>query len=137
MYASKEAWLEGKKAPHKRTRGEPENISLELYDRRLPIYRITIQFLRMVHKDYKPDLQENIRFAHETDEALFLFDEAIAEYLTEFLKKALRLRALVLNREKKGMESSPWHEENQLITWFNDQSGECRRKFTPYLHPRQ
>ncbi len=138
MYAnSTEAWLEGKKASRKRTQVKPENISLELYDRRLPMYRITTKFLGMVHKDYKPDLQEILKFAHDTDEALFLFDEAIAEYLTELLKRALRLRALVLNREKRGIESSSWQEENQLIMWFNDQSGENRRKFAPYLHPRQ
>jgi hypothetical protein len=138
MYVnSAEAWLESKTTPRKRTDVKAESISLELYDRRLPTYRTTTQFLRMVHTDYKPDLQEIMKFAHDTDETLFLFDEVIAEYLTELLKKALRLRALVLNREKKGIESPSWQEENELIMWFNDQSGECRRKFAPYLHPKQ
>jgi len=33
------------------TTEDPKTISLELYDGRLPIYRIAIQFLRLVRRD--------------------------------------------------------------------------------------
>jgi hypothetical protein len=107
-----------------------------LYDRRLPIYRIAMQFFRLVQADYKPDLQEILKFARDTDEALFLFDETIAEYLTELFKNALHLRASTLRLEREGWSDSLWQKEETLVTWFSKQSEEVRRRFAPYLRPK-
>ncbi len=71
-------------------------ISLDVYDRRAPIYRTTIRFVRAVVKDLQPGIREILQFATDTDEALFLFDETIAAYLAELFKKALRLHAIGL-----------------------------------------
>src|SRR5215469_7619288 len=61
-------------------------ISLEVYDRRVPIYRTTIQFVRDVVNDAKPELALILRFAADTEEARFLFDETVAAYLAEMFK---------------------------------------------------
>jgi hypothetical protein len=75
-------------------------VPLEIYDRRVPIYRKTKKFIQTVLKDLQPDLKDILQFASDTDEALFLFDGAISEYLAEIFKQALRLRSvsLTLNR---------------------------------------
>jgi hypothetical protein len=121
-----------KRPPRSRTRDKATGISLDLYARRLPTYKTTIQFLRVVLKDLKPDLHDLFKFAADTDEALFLFDETIANYLAHLFKQALRLRAvsLMLNKEWK---ASLEEEEMQLSTWFTEQLEETRRKFTPFL----
>ncbi|MGA9040786.1 MAG: hypothetical protein WB421_09645 [Terriglobales bacterium] len=129
------AWLETRKPHRKRSKVKPERISLELYDRRLPVYRVAMQFLRVVHKDYQPDIPEILKFARDTDEALFLFDEMIAEYLAELLKKALRLRAVTLSLER-GWTDSAGQEDGQLTMWFSEQVEEIQRKFAPYLRPK-
>jgi hypothetical protein len=132
---SARATLEIRKRPRKQGDTRTEAISLELYDRRLPIYRIAFQFLSIVQKDYKPGLQEILKFARDTEEALFLFDETIAGYLAELLKKALRLRAVTLSLER-GWTDSAGQEDSQLTMWFSEQVEEIRRKFAPYLRPR-
>ena len=128
-------YLDSPEAWQKKSRVKATGISLELYDRRLPIYRMAMQFFRLVQADYKPDLQEILKFARDTDEALFLFDETIAEYLTELFKKALRLRAITLNLERKGWSEPLWQKGDNLVTWFSEQSEEIRRRFAPYLRP--
>jgi hypothetical protein len=110
-------------------------MSLELYDRRIPMYRATIQFLRAVHKDLRPELQEIFRFAADADEALFLFDETIANYLAELVKRALRLRAVSLMLNKDWTEVLT-EEETELSLWFTSQFEETRRKFVPFLRLR-
>ncbi len=113
---------------HLKSRG----ISLEVYDRRLPTYKTTIRFLRDVQKDLRPDLQEVLKFAADTEEALFLFDENIANYLSELLKRALRLRAVALMLGKD-YTSSLMEEETELSLWFSAQFEETRRRFAPFL----
>ena len=55
--------------------------SLEVHDRRIPIYRKTNDFVRYILQGSGIDLNKLFEFARETDEALFLFDAGIAEYL--------------------------------------------------------
>jgi len=76
-----------------------------------------------------------LKFAGDTEEALFLFDETIAACLAELLKKALRLRAVTLNLERNRSESAG-HEDAELTAWFSAQFDEVRAKFAPYLRPR-
>jgi hypothetical protein len=42
----------------------------------------------------KPEFKEIFQFVTDTDEALFLFDETIAEYLAQIYKRAIRLRTI-------------------------------------------
>ena len=56
-------------------------VSLELFDRRIPVYRATVTFIREVLKLHNIELQEMLKFAAATDEALFLFDDNVAKYL--------------------------------------------------------
>jgi hypothetical protein len=127
--------LDARGRPRKRKTTNPKTISFELYDRRLPIYRIAIQFLRVVQRDYKPNLQEVLKFAGDTEEALFLFDETIAAYLAELLKKALRLRAVTLSLERHWSDSAG-QEDAELTAWFSAQFEDVRAKFARYLRPR-
>jgi hypothetical protein len=130
--ASSGAWTETKGTARTRRRARTNGISLELYDRRVPMYRTTIQFLRAVLKDLRPDLQEILNFAGDADEALFLFDETIANYLAHLLKQALRLRAVSLMLSKEWTPSLA-KEDTELSAWFSEQFEEARRKFVPFL----
>lgn len=134
-YLESGTMLEVGKRTRKRNTTSPKAISLELYDRRMSIYRVAMQFLRTVHKDYKPDLQDILKFASDTEEALFLFDETIAAYLAELLRKALRLRAVTLSLERNWSDSAG-REDTQLTMWFSEQVEGIRKKFVPYLRPR-
>jgi hypothetical protein len=132
----------------KRSRSRPGSrasgkagVSLDVHDRRVPIYRTTMQFVRDVLTDLRPELKLIIKFAADTDEALFLFDENIAEYLTNLFKRALRLRTLEFMRTRMQTDDREAEhfaalvkEETDLAMWFSEQHGEIRARFAPFLH---
>lgn len=115
-------------------------VSLDVYDRRVPIYGATVQFVLDVLKDLRPEVKLILKFAADTDQALFLFDESIAEYLADLFKRALRLHTLELMRTRmqtddREMENFPAlvKEETALAEWFSQQHGEIRARFAPFL----
>ena len=81
------------------------------------------------------DVKALREFTKDTEEVLFLFDETIAAYLNEFLKKAHRLRAVTLRLEKNWSDSAG-QQDTELTTWFSEQIEEIQRRFAPYLRPR-
>jgi hypothetical protein len=112
-------------------------VSLEVYDRRIEVYRTTVKFIRFVTKDLKPDFAGILQFARDTEEALFLFDEAVAEYLSTIFKNALRLHAtgLMLARPDTVQDlRSLANEQTEMAVWFSNQMQEIRATFAPFLH---
>jgi hypothetical protein len=110
--------------------------SLDVYNARIPIYRTTVEFLRTIAKDRRPENPNVWKFARDTEEALFLFDETIAEYLTLLFRKALRLHAVDLMRaapETPGNIAELIEEQTNLSLWFIDQYDDVRAKFAPFL----
>jgi hypothetical protein len=114
--------------------------ALDVYDRRMPIYRTTRQFVRDVTESLRPDLQLIVKFSADTDEALFLFDKGMAEYLETLFKNALRLHTIGLLRER--MLTHPdepdnyfgvLQEETGIAAWFAEQPDEIRARFAPFL----
>jgi hypothetical protein len=120
--------------------GRAVGVRLDVYERRLPTYQTARQFVRDVASNLRPELKLIQRFAADTDEALFLFDETMAEYLETLFKKALRLHTLGLIRIR--MASDPGEAENyqalikedfELAVWFTEQPEEIRTRFVPFL----
>jgi hypothetical protein len=127
--ASPFAWPDAGTGP---TRGT--GVSLEVFDRRAPVYRATIEFLREVIKGSELDLAPIFKFARDTDEALFLFDDALAEYLIDVYRRAVRLHAVYAMSEppinRTPALSQEWADS---MLWFSEQFEEARRRFAPYL----
>jgi hypothetical protein len=104
------------------------------------MYRLARQFVRDVSEKLQPELQMILKFAAETDEALFLFDENVAEYLDTLFKKALRLNTLELMRKRMAIDPEEAEnfqallsEESDLAGWFMDQPEQIRARFAPFL----
>jgi hypothetical protein len=107
-------------------------VSLDVYDRRIPIYRTVVKFLRNLMKDMNPAYQDIFQFVADTDEALFLFDDTIASYLLELSKRAVRLHAVaaMLGRASNGALAL---ENTELGDWFSRQFEEAKTRFAPFL----
>ena len=110
------------------------------YDRRLLIYKATRQFVSDVLKNLRPDLQVIFKFNADTDEALFLFDDGLAEYLKTLFKNAGRLNTLDVLRERiqtNADEAEQFaallQEGKDLAEWFAEQPEEIRARFAPFL----
>src|SRR5262245_46820286 len=50
---------------------------LDRYERRLRVYQCVVETLRLINKDFRPDLQELFKFNYDTAEATFLFGPEI------------------------------------------------------------
>jgi len=115
-------------------------ISLEVHERRMAMYRTARKFVRDVMENLCPDLKLILAFDADTDEALFLFDESIDEYLKTLFTKAMRLHTLELLRVRVSQGddrpedfSKLVKEETDLAEWFSNQPGEIRSRFAPFL----
>jgi hypothetical protein len=104
------------------------------------MYQTTRQFVRDVASNLRPGLQLILKFAADTDEALFSFDVSLAKYLETLFTKALRLHTIELLRER--MQTHPdeaenfqalVNEETSLAIWFTEQPEEIRTRFAPFL----
>jgi hypothetical protein len=129
------SWPDARRSKkHRAIRRSPSvGISLEVYERRIPVYRTVTQFIRAVVKDLKPRLPEIFKFAYETEEALFLFDESIAEYLDEIFSQAVRLHTVSVVLTRPGHRETLPEEETKLALWFTEQYKEIRTRFAPFL----
>ena len=65
-------------------------VTLAVFDRRVPIYRATIAFIRAMVNGGRKDRKVPLQFAADTDEALFLFDDSLANYLVSLYRRAIR-----------------------------------------------
>jgi len=110
-------------------------VSLDVYDRRVAYYRATREFVRSVVAEGKVEYKEIFKFAADTDEALFLFDETIAQYLSLFYKSAIRLHTIgkLLERPAEQDVGALAAEDAHLLNWFSDQFEEMRMRFLPFL----
>ena len=108
-------------------------VSLEVFDRRVPMYRATIDFLRVVIRGDKLELDPIFTFASATDEALFIFDDHLAEYLSELYQRAVRLHGVYAMRGVEPRTRDLSQEWVESMEWFSEQFKEARRRFAPYL----
>ena len=108
-------------AAHVKTPRGP-GVALAVFDRRVPTYRTTIQFLRHVCQIDNLDLQVLMQFARDTDEAVFLFDDGLADYLSTLFKKAMHFRAIGLTLQAPERQTPGlFNEQSGLGLWFTEQ----------------
>jgi len=114
-------------------------VTLEVYERRIPIYQKTIEFVREVVRDLRPGFGVTVQFVRETEQALFLFDETVAQHLDEMSRKALRLHTVNMlidgiNQGRGGENFSALvNEHTELALWFTGQYDVIRNHFAPFL----
>src|SRR5260370_38544133 len=107
-------------------------VSVDVYDRRIPTYRVVVKFLRYVMQDMNPAYQDIFQFVADKDEALFLFDDRIADYLAQISKRPVRLHAVAAMLARASNGPLPL-ENTELGDWFSSQFEETRTSFSPFL----
>lgn len=111
-------------------------IGLDVYNVRMPIYRTAVNFVREVLKDLRPDMPTILQFTRDTEDALFLYDEKISDYLAVLFKRALRLHTvayLIAPPRVTDDFRQLVNEELELAVWFSEQIGVIRAMFAPFL----
>ena len=114
---------------------------LDLYDRRLKIYREVKVLLNNVVRCGDVSSQELISFISNSSEADFLFEDEIKEYIDALYKKGADLSALTKACRHAADHGSPPHfnyEESskkiyEIHLWYGEQFEIAHEKFLPYL----
>ncbi len=114
----------------------PDRISADLYDRRMAIYRVARDLITYIVQRAAVEMERIGTFARGTEEALFLFDETIEQYMAELHKRAVKLHTLkvLLEPEPGGPRRTALvEEESSIVLWFFEQYGVLRQKMRPFL----
>jgi hypothetical protein len=137
FFGSQEFWPGLGQTPS-RSSGRRRGIELEIYDRRIEIYRSLRRLLISILTDPRVKIDDLRSFAEETDEALFLFDEEVARYLDQVYQRAVELRAVgqrlshpetLVEQELHALAQ----EDSKLLNWISSQFTESRTLFRRYL----
>ncbi|MEW6586498.1 MAG: hypothetical protein AB1442_12920 [Nitrospirota bacterium] len=116
-----------------------QNITPDIYNLRIPIYNAYRDLIAKILRDAKIELQDLFEFANKTHEALFLYDENIADFFSLIFQKANRLHYLKKLMETPHLvEKEKWNsiveEESDLLQWFHDNFQDARKLFKKYLN---
>lgn len=128
-YSETEKGFTDSKRPH---------LSVEIYDRKIQIYRTVREFLGVIFREATVSLNQLFQFARDTDEVIFLFDSELSAYLQNLYQEANRLsythERLINQSLPIGEERSKLAEENaELLIWFSNQFEVTREMFYKHI----
>lgn len=112
-------------------------ISLEVYDRRIVIYRACRDYLNAIVREADINTDSIHKLARETEEAIFLFDEASHEYIVALIRKGLALRREHLRSQRRTEAIHPdvtWATFEAALDLLLQEAETVRQVFKPYLH---
>jgi len=106
----------------------------DVYDRKIQVYRTVRDFLSLILRDADVTTDNLLTFARDTDEARFIFDKELEEFLRELYKRAVSLhytnKRLADRQLPVGQERSRLADENaEVLKWFLDQLEVSREHF--------
>jgi len=113
-------------------------VSIEVYNARIPIYRAYRLLYSKIMRDAAVQLPDLFTFVNDTNEALFLFGEEMANYLNEVYKKGVDLWASGRKMEDPSRYAEDeWgrivDENSEVVMWFSSGFSDARIKFLKYL----
>jgi hypothetical protein len=115
---------------------ERERFKLDLFEKRFGIYRATQKLLGIIGQKAAISLQELFEYVRDTQDAVFLFDQEIVDYLTALYKKGVDLQTTQAQYDPLpvGEERTRLCEkENRLLKEFGDEILRLKDVFAPYL----
>lgn len=120
--------------------GNRLKLALDRYDRRLRVYMRVVEFLSLTLRDFKPEVQDVIKFRVETAEADFLFGAEIPAYLNDVGKRAMLMRAAHLEYRDYTQQPPEGYDHNKVVAtmhehelWFSEQHDAAKELFRRYL----
>jgi hypothetical protein len=88
-------------------------VSSEVYNLRIPIYHSYRNYISSIMREGEVQLESYFKFLAETQEAIFLFDEIVQEYLDLIKKNSIDLRKV--QRQLEARYNLDVDERNDLI----------------------
>jgi signal transduction histidine kinase len=115
-------------------------LRLARYDKRFKVYQALKDFISAVISERKIPANAVREFDIATNEASFLFEDDICEYLALVRKRAeemnnlnSQIEELLANRERNPDRTRLVEEKTKLADWFFDEFKASKKKFERYL----
>ena len=115
-----------------------KGVSLEVYDRRYPVYDAFRSFLLSILTEVNVDEKERRSFVLAIIDALFLYDKEMEDYLNDVYRHAMKLRSIQRTIKMGGrIDEDKWRqalsEEEEIVLWFEHQLTDGQYLFSKYL----
>ncbi len=115
-------------------------LKLDLYDRRLKIYRIIQSHIAKVVQTTKPDIHEIYEFYNQTMEVDFLFPKEFRKFVDEVYSISTKLFSANQQYRDATMVIPEGYDHNAVcdmmnasLAWFLDKHSNVKKMFEPYL----
>jgi len=111
----------------------------DLFDRRFEIYESARNLLLDVFQTSNVSREALGNFVRGTEKAVFIFDQAITDYLAELRRQAIRLQeanAMIADGRAivgDGSGATAAARKAELSQWFVDQFDELLARFKPFM----
>lgn len=113
---------------------------LDRYERRLRIYQHVVEILRLIVRDFKPEIHDLLKFSADTAEADFLFGEDISNYLNEIYTHGVDLHTARAEYRDFRQPVPEGYDHQRVVDamtkeekWFVGQFAIAKEKFKKYL----
>jgi hypothetical protein len=103
-------------------------LRLALFDRRLVLFNATVDFIQIIFRNARVDLEDIFKFDSETRDLEFLFGPEIAEYV-----KTVRTKAIDLLENDAPPTADEVRSRRDSLLWFTGQFDEAKKKFGKYM----
>jgi len=113
-----------------------DKLKLDLFEKRFVVYKGVQRFLTHILQEAGFEIDKLYEFRRDTQDAIFLFDDEITEYLRSIDHKALDMRTKAKQYEDMpaGEERSRLcEEESKLLKELIDELPFLKDVFAPYL----
>ncbi|MDC1174108.1 hypothetical protein OAT67_01835 [Bacteriovoracaceae bacterium] len=118
---------------------DSQKFKLDLYDRRFKVFEEIKKFLSGIIRDGKTDHKQLLNMLHQTNEAIFLFDDEISNYIKELYEKGLDF--VLIDKKVNGEAPIPDYEDrnvlieksSEYLKFYGNQFDISRDKFLKYL----
>ena len=113
---------------------------LDRYERRLQIYQRIVEMLRLIVRDFKPEIHDLLKFGVDTAVADFLFGDEIPKYIDEIYTHGLNLHKARAEYRDFTQPIPPNYDHQKVVDvltheeeWFVGQFSVAKEKFKNYL----
>jgi len=121
------------------SRSKENIISIEMYRLRHPVYVALKNFVLSILQDADVSNEQLVIFIKGIEDALFLYDSEVEEYLDTVYKQAIKFRAVQrIIQRGAGTSDIKWNEalenDDKLFSWFEKQLTDGKYLFANYLN---
>ena len=114
------------------------NLRLNLYDRRVEVFRGVLTHLSAAAREAKLKSEDLMNFLRSTSKKEFLFDHDLCQYLEEIYGRSVDLWSASSQLADRDMPYGPERtqlvdRQSQQLKWLSDQLPELRKRFSKYL----